>query len=286
MSDEPRTIALPRGAELSGDDLNAIAASRPCRIIIVGGEPAAGKTTLLTAIYEQFRLGPFGGFMFAGSMTLPAFEERCHLGRAVSGRLTPDTLRTTARREPAFLHMSMVRQTSMAKYDLLLSDISGEDFSAARDSTEDAERLDILRLAARFCLLVDGAVLQDRRERHTLISRSRMLLRSLIEARVLTGSSAVELLLTKADTLTGASNEALSFVNDGLAGIRSEFEKHVGSLDVVSVAARPADGREPHKLDLLLERWCADLCLSPLHYTPALSDLSTPYDRFLITALE
>lgn len=286
MPEEPNAVALPRGTELSGDDLNAVTASRSCRIIVVGGEPAVGKTTLLTAIYEQFRLGPFGGFMFAGSRTLPAFEERCHLGRAVSGRLTPDTPRTTTRPEPAFLHISIARQPSMAKCDLLLSDISGEDFLAARDSTEDAERLDIVRVAARFCLLVDGAALQDRRVRHTLVSGSRILMRSLLEAKVLSSTSTVELLLTKADTLDSAPKEALRFVDDALAAIRSEFEGQVATLDIARVAARPADGREPHNLDSLLQRWCADLCLPPVHYTPSRSDLNTPYDRFLITALE
>jgi Double-GTPase 2 len=283
MADYSEPLRLPQGVELSGGDLEAVTVSRPCRIIIVAGEPAAGKTTLLTAIYELFRTGPVGEFIFAGSLTLPAFEERCHSSRAASGRTMPETVRTIARQEPAFLHFALCRQVTGERHDLLLSDISGEDFAAARDSTDDALRLSIVRIASRFCLLLDAETLQNRRSRHAVVANSRLLLRSLVEAEVLTKASNVELLLTKVDMLNTDRLGDVEFVEQALNDIRREFEGAVAHIDIGRVAARPSGGQFSEGLPSLIDRWCPELRPSAIHFLPSAAEISTPYDRFLLT---
>ena len=138
-----------------------------------GGSPAkatersnktveSGKTTLLTSMYESFQDAPFGGYEFAGSATLPGFEQRCHEGRIESEGLGAHTLRTPAAVGASFLHLRLRTEDESREFsDLLLSDISGELFDRAKDSTDECKALSFLRRADRLVLLLDGARLAN-----------------------------------------------------------------------------------------------------------------------------
>src|SRR5580698_7970222 len=74
----PEFIDLPQGKELNDLAALDLAKSRPVQWIVLAGPTDSGKTTLLTSLYELFQWRKVEGYAFAGSMTLPAFEERCH----------------------------------------------------------------------------------------------------------------------------------------------------------------------------------------------------------------
>src|SRR5437764_3929798 len=67
-------VPLPSGESLSELEATSVAAEAPTRVVILAGPAASGKTTILTSIYESFLEAPFANFLFAGSITLVAFE--------------------------------------------------------------------------------------------------------------------------------------------------------------------------------------------------------------------
>src|SRR5437660_50697 len=73
----PEFIDLPQGKELSDLAALDLAKSRSVQWIVLAGPVDSGKTTLLTSLYELFQWRRVEGYAFAGSNTLPAFEERC-----------------------------------------------------------------------------------------------------------------------------------------------------------------------------------------------------------------
>lgn len=274
-----KLVPIPRGAKLSGVALSSVTAARPCKIVVVGGEPGAGKTTLLTSIYEQFRRGPFAGLTFAGSRTLPAFEQLCHPGRVASGRSEADTDRTAISDQPEFLHLSL-RAGASRRTDLLLADISGEDFIAARDSQDDARRLDVITGAAHFSLLIDGEALGEPRTRHSVAANSKQLLRSLVEAGVLHSRSRCDVLITKIDTIN-TNQTATRYADRLITDIREQFEPSFAELTSFKVAARPENGGAAVNLDAVLQRWCEHRPQTRRHFTTDLGTVRSPYDRFV-----
>src|SRR5687767_14635843 len=87
-------LLLPDGEALTAQRATAITAAAPTRVVILAGAEDSGKTTLLTSLYEKFLQGRFADHLFAGSATLPAYEQRCHRARIQSGAVDPDTERT------------------------------------------------------------------------------------------------------------------------------------------------------------------------------------------------
>src|SRR5438094_3901098 len=106
-------IDLPTGKELDESGALKLEVARPVRLVVVAGPVGCGKTTLLTSLYELFQWGPVAEFEFAGSKTLPAFEQRCHLSRSASGASEPKTQRTLNERTvdgrliPTYLHLGL-----------------------------------------------------------------------------------------------------------------------------------------------------------------------------------
>ena len=93
-SAEPEEVSLPLGRVLTLEEATDVLVSGPSRVLTVIGPSRSGKTTFSISIYDAFQHGPFGPWNFAGSLTLPGFELRCHLSRAQSGGAIADTPRS------------------------------------------------------------------------------------------------------------------------------------------------------------------------------------------------
>lgn len=285
----PNDVPLHHGDELVGLEANIVASARPTRIVTVAGDVGAGKTTLLTSIYERFQRGMFGGFCFAGSLTLVGFERRCHASRIASGRSTPDTDRTRRGEQTAYLHLRLARLSEQTQCDMLFTDISGEDFQAAKDSSEDARRLKILTRADHLVLLVDSAKLIDRGLRFEASHSAFTLLRSLHEAGMIGATSAVDVLLSKFDLVgTPTLQTDRRFIENFIEQLTSKFAVVCREFSVARIAARPT--REHHEavddLGDLLQHWATSSTTSKHspHYIPMPSNLNNCYDRFILTA--
>lgn len=199
---QPAEIIIPERSVASGEILNIdeatdILRSGPTRVMAVIGPYKSGKTTLGISLYDAFQHSPFGRWSFSGSMTLPAFEKRCHLARCECGNSTPDTSRTSLSDGLGFLHLA-VHCSDSGRTDLLISDRSGEFYTAIADNEENCNSLCEVSRADHVLFLVDGEKLASD-ERHGVISDVRMMIATLMQEKVLGENHRVGIVLTKYD---------------------------------------------------------------------------------------
>ena len=253
-------LFVPEEYELDLASAARITSAYDARLIVVAGEPDAGKTTLISSLYEMFCRGPFASFQFAGSETLLAFERVCHLSRTSSGAEDPDTERTKGT-HTRYFHL-VLRELPHNQQDqhLLITDVSGEAYKRAINHSDDAKKLGFIRRADVFVLLLDGKRLALTEERQEVFRRGLLLLRTLNEVGILDRRSVVRLALSKCDLLLRQFVDQNTV--DFLDYLRSEFRKFAEnkfkSFSIVDVAARPLPGRGfeyAYGVDLLLKFW-------------------------------
>jgi len=252
-------INLPTGKEL--DDLEAanLQAARSVRLVVVAGPVGSGKTTLIASLYELFQWNRVSDYSFGGSRTLPAFERRCYLSRIASERAAADTERTTYG-EVRYLHLQIWKEDfTRGPLDLLFTDITGESFESARNSIAECERLEFLRQADHFLLLLDSEKLVRKEKRWQVAHEGMMLLRSCLDSKMLSGTSLVNVVFAKFDYLHAAWNEENDrFLEKVMDEFQKEFGSRVGRLTFSQVAARPTESPKlnfGHGLPELLKDW-------------------------------
>lgn len=281
----PPMVDLHSGAELNPDTACQITRATLTRLVILAGDVGSGKTTLLTSIYEKLNEGPFGNFLFAGSITIPAWEQRCHRARVASGAEKPTTVRTTGQ-EQRLLHLR-VRDLELERpaQDLLLSDLSGETFRLVRDSQAECERLLMLRRADHFVLLLDGEKLARPDMRHDAFHNGALLLRACIDAGMVGKHSYVDVIFSKDDQLRNGGQALDEYLEHIVTEIRKRDEQRVGRLRFHRVAARPvtSDVEFAYGISEVFASWVSD---SPLHcviptYRIKLPLEASAFERFL-----
>lgn len=247
---------------LEGDVLNAfeggnIARGSPTAIVVVAGPARCGKTTLVGGLYELFHRGPFGGYMFAGSRTLPGFEQRCHLARIASGLDTPDTERTMWSEGKHLLHLRLAEREGGAFRNILFSDIYGEAFKRAADVAEDCQNFTVLKRSCHVAVLVDGKKVADRAERQAAFTSADSLIGQCLDCGMFDVESSVQVVVTKWDLIAGNAVDE-KFVNGKLDWLKRRYAARVGSLSAHQVSIRPPGGgsiRPGHGMADLLSIW-------------------------------
>lgn len=236
----PDLVNLPTGKELDELSARRLEVARPVRLVVVAGPVGCGKTTLLTSLYELFQWGSVSGYSFAGSNTLPAFERRCYYSRTASERSVPDTERTPFG-EVRYLHLRIAQQNLMlGEIDFLFTDVSGETFERARDSTSECQQLTFLRQADHFVLLLDSEKLIVKEKRWEVAHDTTTLLRSCLDSGMLAPNCLVDVLWTKFDYFEAATGaEHSQFLDQLKREIETAFGSRVGRLTFSKIAARP-----------------------------------------------
>jgi energy-coupling factor transporter ATP-binding protein EcfA2 len=255
----PDLIDLPSGKELDEANVAKLEVARPVRLVVVAGPVGCGKTTLLTSLYELFQWKPVSGYSFAWSDTLPAFERRCYLSRIASERSMQDTERTPYG-QVRYLHLRVSGEDlPLGELDLLFTDVSGESFERARDSTLECQRLGFLSQAHHFLLLMDCEKLVRKEKRWEVAHDSMTLLRSCLDSGMLASNSLINVLWTKFDYFEVVkSPDNAQFLIQLRGEIEKEFGARVGRLSFTEVAARPtqvATLKFGHGLAELLKYW-------------------------------
>ena len=175
---------------------------RDATFVTVIGDSYGGKTTLICALYERFRKGPFAGLSFAGSRTLVALERRSHYSRVDSGRVTPETAHTSLQEGLRYFHFAVAPNGQPGKRaDLLLSDRSGEVYRSARNNSTVVGTLPEIPQADRIVLLLDGRRVADPIERNGAIQSTRQTLRVFLDNDALGPTSIVQVVTTKFDLI-------------------------------------------------------------------------------------
>jgi hypothetical protein len=224
---------------------------------LVAGTAGSGKTTLLASLYLLFQKGPFAGYLFSGSDTLVGYEERNYFSLCASKRVQPTTPRTTV---SEYLHIQVRREDlSGPARDILLCDLVGEDFRAAKDSSDECKRLEVLRRADHVVLLIDGHKLADPANRKRAKNDPMTLLRNCLDSGMLGQESAVDVVFTKWDIVeaSGSKDDAISFSDHVQVEFQRLFADRVGLLRVARIAAHPFEVELPlgHGLEVLFPVW-------------------------------
>jgi hypothetical protein len=288
---EAEMVDLPSGLDFTPVTASRITRARLTRVIVIAGDQDSGKTTLVSSLFDRFQEGPFAGYLFAGCHTLPGLERRCFPSRIASERMHPDTIRTPRGDGQSLLHLRLrVEDLSRPIQDLLLSDISGEFFRDACDSTEGCQQLKVLRRADHLVLCLDGEKLANIGQRHEAFNTGKLLLRSTLDAGMIGLHTFVDILFTKRDLLGPLEgSSALDYLNKIRQGLSDEFASRLGRLRFFEVAARPTVEGFPlaYGLDRILPAWVED---TPFYTQPQLIDLQvvaaslaqTEFDRYLL----
>lgn len=284
LSPDPQ-IDLPHGKGLTVAEANAIARRSLARVILFAGTAHSGKTTLLASLYLLFQRQPFANYVFAGSETLVGFEERTFFAMIASGRAEATTERTV---KTELLHLRVRQSDGLAPpRDVLLCDVSGEDFREAKDSTDGCRKLSIIGRADTFVLLVDGEKLADITTRQRAKNDALTLLRNCLDAEMLTASTHVDVLFTKWDIVLGSTSkqEIEEFTLQVQQTIRDQFLTRLARIRFQRIAAQPSSPNVAlgFGLEDVFAAWVTD---PPVPATspepePSAEHNLREYDRFL-----
>jgi energy-coupling factor transporter ATP-binding protein EcfA2 len=258
-------IDLPRGKELDNVAVTKLQAARPVRMVVLVGPVASGKTTLLNTVNDLFQEGKIGTYSFSGSMTLPAFEERCHLSRTTSERAAQDTDRTKVK-DARYLHLQVSgSDLNPDPVDLLFTDISGETFEDARKSISECQELTFLQTADHVLLVIDCEKTVDLKKRNKVIHQAMGMLRQCLDSGMLSNSFFVTVVWAKYDWIAASEDgEHKLFLQRTTKEFEEQFASRVGKLSFAEVAARPEKGdlKFGHGVPELLKEWAVS---SPRH---------------------
>ncbi len=278
-------IPLPSGLVLSMPDVERFLLWRSANMIVIVGDKGSGKSTIICSLYERFLRGPLSNFSFVNSRTLLSFEHRAHYSRVDSGRLTPDTPRTSLSEGLHFFHLALINHLKQnSRIDLLLSDRAGEIYQRVRDHTEMVSTLDEVPRADRLVLLLDGERIRDPLERHGALQSTRQTLRAFLDNGSLGSNSIVQIITTKSDLIESCEDKENieNIIQQFINRLRSDFSNRLRELTFWCVAARDPTGKlsSAHGLDNLLADWVTPKHILPKYSIPTL-DLKSEFDKLL-----
>lgn len=193
------------GTELGTSDTAELMCERATFVIGVVGFYGSGKTSFLNALYLLASCGGMAakGYAFAGSLTLPGFEERARASRKWIHGQIPDRMSVRTKiaegRSAGFMHIDLFSRPNDRTTRLLLSDIPGEWASDLVDNVRHAARFRFLNRSDAIFVMVEGSLLMTVQTRHAELHRQEMLLDRIWEIAV--PGTPVHIVLTKADEI-------------------------------------------------------------------------------------
>jgi hypothetical protein len=222
---------------LSLTEAEEVTARALSRVVLVAGEYASGKTTLVVELWAQFLQGPFGEWSFKGSKTLAALDKRHRPARVASGRARASTDRTQDD-DMRLLHLEL--STSDRTANLLMSDVKGEFFDDLINGVSVGVTVPLARRADACIFMLDGARLVDPADRAATLWRSQLLIGALTEPDGLAQGTPILLAVSKCDLLDASGLE--SILND-VAELEAFAQRRGTRTQVLSLSARPGDAR-------------------------------------------
>lgn len=236
LSVDENRVRLPHGEAMSTTEANEVTRAAETSLVVIAGSPESGKTTFLASLLHLFQRGPFAGHYFGGSQTLVGFDRRCHLGRTRSRLPNPAMPRTNPGDPRRILHLRL-RNNECRLKDVLLTDISGEDYEEVRHSVDVCREFALFSRADYIVLLVDGERLANNGERHAAKIEVLQMLRCMLDAGHLSENTWLDVLIAKCDLL--GTDAAKSFAKKLLADVSTSYGERVAKLRCHMIAARP-----------------------------------------------
>lgn len=254
-------IPLPLGETLAPSEVDVFLRWRPAKLITVVGDSFSGKTTFVAALYERYLKGAFADQRFAGSWTLVGFERCCHESRVNSGRLGPDTPRTSRLEGLKYFHLAIESDIDGRgrRTDLMISDRAGEVYKEARDNTALIRELPEVSGSDRLIILLDGDRLAEAGTRAQAMQSVRGSLRAFVDCQALGMMSRVQVVLTKMDKVVkhAEHDHIMKAVAEFQRRLKETFAGRLLELTFWEIAARDPTGTfaGAHGIDLLIRDW-------------------------------
>lgn len=211
-------ISLYPGVELGIEDMAALMREEPSQLIAILGPQNAGKTLYLVALYLICACGRAAdfGYEFAGSLTLPGFEDRARNSRRwrigeIPAKMSVHT-RVGDNRGPGFMHLDLLHNETSSIKRLFLSDLPGEWTTQLIDAAHLSERFSFLGRADVICLMIEATSLVGPL-RHAEVERQRMLI-DRIKGIVAPDGRKMAIIATKGDVIKLRQPQALQEIAD------------------------------------------------------------------------
>ncbi len=255
-----------RGIEpLSILEARRIARRGPTVFVMLVGKQDAGKTSLIARLHQMFQSGPIDELLFAGSWTLPRFEEINWLATVQSGVDEPMIERSVPKYDNSVLHFRVVCNRTKARVEILLNDVSGETFNAAVGIQAVCDQLLGVGRADHLVLALDGKAVEDSKLRNHELGQAIDFVERVKQSSTRSGKCELHFVLTKID----AAPTAAARIDAWEEMIRHRFSDAFQRISFWKLAARPKDGSMP------TEEIVAKLFSSWVRTAPAESVVST-----------
>ncbi len=246
------TTLVHHGNELGVQQASEMFSTRYGHLVGVLGAYGTGKTCLLCSLYLLASYGDLRPTrLFAGSMTLPGFENRLRLLRKWSGPGLPDKIVDhtilSDPRQPSFLHIALKQFDAIR--DLFFTDLPGEWTTDLIQRADVAERFRFLTRADGLIIALQAPKLLAPETRNSQVQSTRMLLQRLYYNVGIASSIPVILAVTRCD-ITGPT------VPPAIYQIL-EFARELGFSNISTCRSR----HSPIALTCLLE-WASHLFLT------------------------
>lgn len=233
-------------------------------VVALVGMPECGKTSLLARLHQLFQAGPIAGYEFAGSRSLPYFEELNWLATIESGMREVKMTRSSAQFDNSFLHVTVVCKLSGVRVELLFNDVTGETYEKAVASQAVCDSLAALPRADHLAVLIDGEALAARGTSDHHIAQAQDFIQRTLQSDKCGMRTTVHIVTTKLDKLSDSS--ATDEMERDFADL---LKQSVGSVRFWRIAARPMDGSLPtvEQIGHLFASWVSEthrLSASPL----------------------
>jgi hypothetical protein len=241
----PGLIRLPAGLEINEAQAQKMESEQQVRLIVLAGAVDCGKTTLLSILYEMFQAGPVEKKQFAGCDTFPAFEKKCHLGRTDSGNEQEDTGRNTYEGpHPEYVHLKLQNgPKALGHIDFLFTDVSGEMFEHARNSTDECKKLTFLRRASHILVFLDCEKLFQPTKRWGMAKDAKTLIQSCLDSGMFEPDCFITIVWSKYDFVEAAMGKEKTAAKAQIQHEEGEFKTRFGhrikNLKFHRTAARP-----------------------------------------------
>lgn len=183
-------------------------------IIYVLGDVSSGKTTLESIIYGLFCTEIDNRWYFAGSDTLIPLEWRRQFVVATNQQPKIEGERTwPSDGMHVFLHLKLYDKKAGRSKNVLLSDISGEDYNSCAEKKENIEKkLPLIQYSNHILLLLDSGSLLDKEKRNVVTHFAVAFLRNLHNCECKPVNSTYSVIASKADKLVSAKEAEKAFV--------------------------------------------------------------------------
>jgi hypothetical protein len=282
---EEDQVKLPLGELLSPEEVDQWLCRQGVTFVTIVGDSDSGKTTLVCSLYERFLKGPFAGQFFAGSRTLIGLERRSHYSRMDSGRIHPDTPRTSISQGLRFFHLALATGSNTRRVDLMLSERAGETYRRARSNPALVPDLVEVKKADRLVLLLDGGRVVEPANRAGALQSVRQTLRAFLDGGGIGKRTRVQVVTTKVDLLErnpekDAIKASIHKFKQFLAG---SFASKVEELSFWDVSARDPSGEfaPAYGLDALFIDWVAQRPVDSPR-TKLIGRVTTEFDKLLL----